>query len=125
MVGIIITDVCLLYFGLSVRLELDSPQYWLVHCTRVDVPSMYRPRGRYRYTYGIVSLCDVDRFYYSHYVSQNWRAAAAMLLSVPPTFPGFIESIKGRARIGIVQHLFDIAFILGVGVHFLEDLMRA
>jgi hypothetical protein len=39
--------------------SLTPLQYWLVHRTRVDVPSMYRPRGRYRYTYGVVSLCDV------------------------------------------------------------------
>jgi hypothetical protein len=41
--------------GFLVQLEPDSTQYWLVHRTRVDVPSMYRPRGRYRYTHGIVS----------------------------------------------------------------------
>jgi NCS1 family nucleobase:cation symporter-1 len=29
--------------------------YWLVHRGRVDVPAMYNPYGRYRYTYGIVS----------------------------------------------------------------------
>ena len=50
---------------LSVRIEPDSHQYWLVHRTRVDVPSMYRPRGRYRYAYGIVSACDVDALYIS------------------------------------------------------------
>ncbi len=30
-------------------------QYWFIHHGRVDVPSMYRPHGRYRYTYGFVS----------------------------------------------------------------------
>jgi len=70
--------------------------YWLVHRTRVDVPSMYRPRGRYRYTHGI-----------------NWRAAAAMVVSVPPTFPGLIDSIKARANVGAGPHLFDIAYMLG------------
>ncbi|KAH7909872.1 permease for cytosine/purines, uracil, thiamine, allantoin-domain-containing protein [Hygrophoropsis aurantiaca] len=28
--------------------------YWLVHRTKVDVPAMYRPHGRYRYRGGIV-----------------------------------------------------------------------
>jgi hypothetical protein len=51
--------------GLSELLEPDSNQYWLVHRTHVDVPSMYRPRGRYRYTHGIVSPCNVDTFYTS------------------------------------------------------------
>jgi len=70
--------------------------YWLVHRTRVDVPSMYRPRGRYRYTHGI-----------------NWRAAAAMVVSVPPTFPGLVDSIKASANVGAGPHLFDIAYMLG------------
>ncbi|KAF8483426.1 NCS1 nucleoside transporter family [Russula ochroleuca] len=81
MTGIIITD------------------YWLVHRTRVDVPSMYRPRGRYRYIYGI-----------------NWRAAVAMAVSVPPSCPGLIASIKGSARMGAGTHLFDIAFMLGLSL---------
>jgi len=38
-----------------------------------------------------------------------------MLVSVPPTFPGLIESIraKGRIQLGFGSHLFDIAFLLG------------
>jgi NCS1 family nucleobase:cation symporter-1 len=102
--------------GLSIRLEPDSTQYWLVHRTRVDVPSMYRPRGRYRYTRGIVSPCDlnVDTFHISEIVSQNWRAAAAMVVSVPPTFPGLIDSIRASANVGVGPHLFDIAYMLGV-----------
>lgn len=115
----------MLALPLSIRLETDSPQYWLVHRTRVDVPLMYRPHGRYRYTYGIVSLCDVDTSYFSQNVSQNWRAAAAMVVTVPPTFPGLIDSVKGSANIGAGPHLFNIAFILGVGIHLLEDLTRA
>jgi NCS1 family nucleobase:cation symporter-1 len=86
---------------------------------------MYRPRGRYRYAYGIVSTCDVDAFYISENVSQNWRAAAAMVVSVPPTFPGFLDSIKGNSNTGAGAHLFDIAFILGVSIHLLKDLTYA
>jgi nucleobase:cation symporter-1, NCS1 family len=100
--------------GLSARLEPDSTQYWLLHRTRVDVPSMYRPRGRYRYTHGIVSSCDVDTFHFSENVLQNWRAATAMVVSVPPTFPGLIDSIKASANVGAGPHLFDIAYMLAV-----------
>ncbi|KAI0288327.1 NCS1 nucleoside transporter family [Russula brevipes] len=70
--------------------------YWLVHRTRVDVPSMYRPHGRYRYTYGV-----------------NWRAAAAMVVSVPPTFPGLIDGVKTRIHMNIGTRLFDISYMLG------------
>ncbi|KAF8263123.1 cytosine-purine permease [Lactarius quietus] len=70
--------------------------YWLVHRTRVDVPAMYKPHGRYRYTYGV-----------------NWRAVATMLVSVPPTFPGLIHSINPSVRIGRWARLFTIAYLLG------------
>jgi len=36
-----------------------------------------------------------------------------MAVSVPPTFPGFLDSVKGNANTGAGAHLFDIAFILG------------
>ncbi|KAH9064377.1 NCS1 nucleoside transporter family [Lactarius vividus] len=70
--------------------------YWFVHRTRVDVPAMYRPHGRYRYTYGV-----------------NWRAAAAMLVSVPPTLPGLIHRINPSVHIGMWTRLFDIAYLFG------------
>jgi len=62
---------------------------------------------------------------FSQTPSQNWRAAVSMLVSVPPTFPGLIESIraKGRIQLGFGSHLFDIAFLLGVSsVHVFEEL---
>jgi NCS1 family nucleobase:cation symporter-1 len=45
---------------------------------------------------------------------QNWRAAAAMMVSVPPNFPGLIDGIKESANVGAGPHLFDIAYMLGV-----------
>ncbi|KAI0275993.1 NCS1 nucleoside transporter family [Russula aff. rugulosa BPL654] len=70
--------------------------YWLVHRTHVDVPAMYRPHGRYRYTYGV-----------------NWRAAAAMIVSVPPMMPGLINSINKNIHVGVGTRLFDLAYLLG------------
>lgn len=67
----------------------------------------------------------MDTFYISENVSQNWRAAAAMVASVPPTFPGFLESIKGYANTDAGTHLFDMAFILGVSIHYFKDLAHA
>jgi len=69
--------------------------YWLIHRTYVDVPSMYRPRGRYRYTHGV-----------------NWRAAIAMIVSVPLTLPGLVNTIDTNIHVGIGTRLFDIAFLL-------------
>ena len=61
-----------------------------------------------------MSPSDVDMFYFSENVSQNWRAVSAMVVSVPPAFPGLIDSIKASANVGAGPHLFDIAYMLGV-----------
>ncbi|KAH9009339.1 NCS1 nucleoside transporter family [Lactarius hengduanensis] len=50
--------------------------------TRVDVPAMYRPHGRYRYTYG----------------GGKSSQRAVLLISVLPTFPGLIHSINASVR---------------------------
>lgn len=58
-------------------------------------------------------------------LSQNWRAAVAMVVSVPPTFPGLIESVRAGVQFGAASRLFDIVFMLGVSVHLLEGLTPA
>ncbi|KAL5498160.1 hypothetical protein ACEPAH_2290 [Sanghuangporus vaninii] len=70
--------------------------YWFVHREKLDVPEMYSPRGRYRYSYGV-----------------NWRAALAMLISIPPNMPGLINSINMNVRVGNVVHIFDVAWLFG------------
>ncbi|KIN95575.1 hypothetical protein M404DRAFT_1007353 [Pisolithus tinctorius Marx 270] len=70
--------------------------FWLVHKGKVDVPAMYNPNGRYRYTHGF-----------------NWRAVLAILVTVGPTMPGLINSINPAVRIGNATHLFDIAWMYG------------
>jgi len=70
--------------------------YWLVHHGLVDVPSMYRHHGRYRYSGGV-----------------NWRAALAILISVPPNLPGLINSINPAIKVGEAIHLFDFAWLFG------------
>ena len=73
----------------------------------------------------MVSFCDVCTIHFSQTVSQNWRAVAAMVVSVPPTFPGLIYSIRGSAHVGALLHLFDVAFMLGVSIELFEDLTCA
>ncbi|KAI0282962.1 hypothetical protein BC826DRAFT_1061779, partial [Russula brevipes] len=57
---------------------------------------MYQPHGRHRYAYGV-----------------NWRAAAAMIVSVPLTLPGPVNNINPKIHVGVGTGLFDIAYILG------------
>ncbi|KAB5588678.1 Permease, cytosine/purine, uracil, thiamine, allantoin family protein [Ceratobasidium theobromae] len=71
--------------------------YWLVHRGKIDVPALYDPKGRYKYTAGV-----------------NWRALLALLVAVPPNLPGLIHSINPNIRVGMgAQHLFSIAWLLG------------
>ncbi|KAF8586429.1 cytosine-purine permease [Ramaria rubella] len=70
--------------------------FWVLHKQKVDVPSMYRPHGRYWYTWGI-----------------NWRALVAMLLTVPPMIPGLANAITPSLQVGATLHLYDINFLFG------------
>ncbi|KAI0703798.1 NCS1 nucleoside transporter family [Cytidiella melzeri] len=70
--------------------------YWLVHKCKVDVPSMYNPHGRYRYSAGF-----------------NWRAVLAIVVSVGPTLPGLINSINPKIVVRGDANLFDISWIFG------------
>ncbi|KIJ54565.1 hypothetical protein M422DRAFT_152716 [Sphaerobolus stellatus SS14] len=72
--------------------------YWVLHKQKVDVPSMYRPHGRYWYTSGI-----------------NWRALAAMVIVIPPMLPGLANAITPNAGIKAAgtTHLYDISFLFG------------
>ncbi|KAG9309884.1 cytosine-purine [Chiua virens] len=70
--------------------------FWLVHRGKVDVPAMYDPKGRYRYTMGF-----------------NWRAVLAMLVTVVPTFPGLVNSVDPAITVGYASRLFDIAWMYG------------
>ena len=91
-------------------------QYWLVHRTKVDVPSMYRPHGRYYYTGGVVLLFMQGQNPPLQLTLrlQNWRAAVALLLSIPPNMPGLINSINKKVSIGHAKFIYDIAYIFGV-----------
>jgi NCS1 family nucleobase:cation symporter-1 len=85
----------------------------------VDVPSMYRPYGRYRYVGGVVSaILSLVNVVDSSTCTQNWRAALALLISVPPNLPGLINSITPTIKVGGAVHLFDFAWLFGVGLIF-------
>ncbi|KAH7104535.1 NCS1 nucleoside transporter family [Auriculariales sp. MPI-PUGE-AT-0066] len=70
--------------------------FYFVHKQNIDIPSLYRPNGRYRYTAGV-----------------NWRAVAALVVSVPPNMPGLINAINPNIDVGGGVYPFKIAFLLG------------
>ncbi|KAG8946456.1 hypothetical protein FRC04_011632 [Tulasnella sp. 424] len=70
--------------------------YYLVHKKKIDTPSLYRPKGRYRYTGGV-----------------NMRALAAIIVAVPPNLPGLINAINPKIDVGGGIYPYNIAYLLG------------
>jgi cytosine/uracil/thiamine/allantoin permease len=50
----------------------------------------------------------------AHCKYENWRALAALLVSVPPNMPGLINSINPSIHAGNAVFLFDVAYLFGV-----------
>ena len=75
-----------------------ASDYWIIKKQQIDVPALYDPRGRYRYTsYG-----------------GNWRAALAFLLAVAPNIPGLAQSINNSTRISSgAQNLYCFDWLYG------------
>ncbi|CAK7268596.1 hypothetical protein SEPCBS119000_003141 [Sporothrix epigloea] len=72
--------------------------FWLVKRCHVDIPALYDPNGRYRYTKGC-----------------NWRAFVAFIVPVAPLLPGLAQSISPNTvhvSAGIMQ-LYDINWLFG------------
>ncbi|RDW58618.1 hypothetical protein BP6252_13094 [Coleophoma cylindrospora] len=81
---------------LSPIIAISIGDYWIIKRRRVDVPSLYKPDGRYRYSRGI-----------------NWRAALAMLCSVGPTMPSLAKNINENIDIGGAIYIADIVWYYG------------
>jgi len=46
------------------------------------------------------------------------KAGTAMIVSVPPTMPGLINSINTNVHVGVGTRLFDLAYLFGVSTLF-------
>ncbi len=80
---------------------------------------MYDPHGRYRYTYGVVSIqrrASAAVLLRLMRDTQNWRAVVTLILAVAPNLPGLIASISPaiKSQIGNAYRIFDIAWLFGV-----------
>lgn len=71
--------------------------YYLVKRGRIDVPALYKPKGRYRYYGGV-----------------NWRAVVALVVSVPPNLPGLINAINPKINVHGGIYPYNIAWLLGL-----------
>ncbi|KAI0975204.1 uridine permease-like protein Fui1 [Xylaria arbuscula] len=76
-----------------------ASDYWLVKHQNIDIPALYDPHGRYRYTGGC-----------------NWRAAVAFIVPVAPLLPGLGLSISGPEVVHInagLTHLYTFNWMFG------------
>lgn len=72
--------------------------FWVVKRRRIDVPALYRRRGRY--SYGNVA-------------GTNWRAAVAMVVGTVPNLPGLAAAVNGGLDIGGAAHVYAMFYLYG------------
>jgi len=72
--------------------------YWVVKKKSIDIPSLYRRSGRYRYNrYG-----------------SNWRAAVAFLISVVPNIPGMAATVNSKLHISEgINRVYEMYYLWG------------
>ncbi|KAI1823289.1 NCS1 nucleoside transporter [Xylaria intraflava] len=76
-----------------------ATDYWLVKKQCIDMPALYNPDGRYRYTAGC-----------------NWRAVVAFIVPVAPLLPGIGLSISGPSVVHIdagLANLYTFNWLFG------------
>ena len=74
-----------------------ATDYWIVKRRSLDVPSLYRCHGRYRYNSGI-----------------NPRAVVAFLISVTPNLLGLAKAVIPSLNIGSgIHHIWEMNYLWG------------
>src|SRR5687767_6079640 len=79
--------------------------YWVIRRQRLDLAGLFKPEGPYTYSNGF-----------------NWRAVAALVVSIAPVVPGFIRAATTKggqvARPGIFDTLYTNAWFVTFGIGF-------
>ncbi|MBC8105550.1 MAG: cytosine permease, partial [Anaerolineae bacterium] len=77
--------------------------YWLLRRRQLDLPALYDPRGRYRYTGGF-----------------NLAAVIALVVAVFPCMPGFVAVATGGkiSFLPSLQPLYDYNWFVSFGIAF-------
>jgi nucleobase:cation symporter-1, NCS1 family len=79
--------------------------YWIVRRQQLNLRDLFELNGEYTYTNGI-----------------NWRAVAALVISLLPVFPGFLNAAMTPGGVvknpGIFDHLYTYAWFVTFGLSF-------
>lgn len=73
-----------------------AADYFLIQRRNMDIPAMYDPNGRYRFTKG-----------------WNWRAFVALLLAIAPNLPGMMNAIQPNIKLGNIRYIYMVSNIWG------------
>ncbi len=75
--------------------------YWVLRKARLDLPALFDPNGRYRYSNGF-----------------NWIAIIALVLAILPCAPGFIDQLRPGTFAPIWDRIYTYAWFLTFGLAF-------
>jgi len=75
--------------------------YWALRRGRLSVKDLFDENGKYTYQNGI-----------------NWRAVAALVLSVAPCVPGFVNLFRSGVHDGFFDKLYTYAWFVTFGLAF-------
>lgn len=81
---------------------ITAADFWVVKKRNIDIPSLYRRRGRYRYHGGV-----------------NWRAAVAFLISIGPNLPGMVHAVTPSIGVGTIVNIYNISYMWGFSSGFI------
>ena len=103
--GIFLAPIMVSLYPMSNRTKTDHKHqqgiqvgdFFLVKRGHIDVPALYEPHGRYRYTYGV-----------------NWRAMVALIVSVMPQLPGLINAVNPSIPIGGAIYITRMNWYFGI-----------
>lgn len=73
--------------------------YFVVKRRAIDVPGLYDPRGRYRYSGGT-----------------NLRAVVALLVAIGPNLPGLAHDVTPSLDIGRAIYIYYLNYAIGFGL---------
>jgi NCS1 family nucleobase:cation symporter-1 len=75
--------------------------YWVIRKADLDLPDLYDPDGRYRYSDGF-----------------NWLAIIALVVAVLPCVPGFVNQFRAGTFAPMWDRLYTYAWFITFGLSF-------
>lgn len=109
--GSLINFMASLGVFLAPIIAISIADYWIVKKRRVQVSALYQPGSRYHYRAGL-----------------NWRAFAAMIVSVGPALPSLAANVNAKIDIGGAIYIGHVVwyygFLSAFGVYLVLNFLK-